>query len=100
MEIPRVVVGLPGPQSAPGIAGLRVLDLDHFGAKPGERLGAGGPRLELCEINDPNAFETIQLHANSVHRSSLLPLDLYGGLSVANPPLLAQMMGFAALHPS
>src|SRR5271166_1534701 len=75
VEIPRVIIGLPGPQSAAGIPGLRVLDLDHLGAEPGERLGAGGAGLELRKIDHPNAFETIQLYANSIHRSSLLPTN-------------------------
>ena len=29
------------------LAGVRVLDLDDLGAKPGQRLGAGGTGLEL-----------------------------------------------------
>jgi hypothetical protein len=65
---------LPGPQSAAGVAGLRVLDLDHLGAEPGERLGARRTRLELRKIDDPHAFETIQLHATAIHLSSLLPM--------------------------
>jgi len=57
------------PQAPSGIAGFRVLDLDHLGAEPGERLGAGRPRLELREIDNANAFEAIQLDASSIHRS-------------------------------
>src|SRR5262252_3472788 len=33
----------------------RVLDLDDLGAEPGERLGDGGTRLELREINHLDA---------------------------------------------
>jgi hypothetical protein len=59
VEIPRVVIGLPRPQSPTGVAGRRVLDLDHLGTQPGKRLGTGGAGLELRKIDDPNAFETI-----------------------------------------
>src|SRR6516165_357895 len=57
VKIPWVVVGLPAAQPPAGIAQPRVLDLDHLAAEPGERLGAGRPRLELREIDDPHAFE-------------------------------------------
>src|SRR6266851_1653468 len=73
MEIPGIVVRPPGLKPAAGVAGLRVLDLDHLGAEPGERLGAGWTRLELGKVHDSDAFETVQLHAHSIHRSSLLP---------------------------
>src|SRR5215470_10240551 len=72
VEIPGIVIRLPGPQSAARIADLWIFDLDYLGPEPGERLGAGRPRLELRKINDPNTFETIQLHAGSIHCSSLL----------------------------
>ena len=70
MEIPRVVVGLAGLQPAAGIAGPRVFDLHHLGAEPGEGLGAGRPGLELGEVHDANAFETIELDANAIARLS------------------------------
>ena len=54
--------GLPGRSRRPGSPRPRVLDLDHLGAEPGQRLGAGRARLELGEIDDPDAFETIELH--------------------------------------
>src|SRR2546427_12776890 len=68
VEVPGVVVGLSGPQPTAGIARLRVLDLDHIGAEPGERLGAGRPRLELGEIDHPDAGETIEVLAVFIHR--------------------------------
>ena len=43
---------------AAGIAGFRVLDLHHFGAQPGQGLGAGRPRLELREVQDFHARQT------------------------------------------
>ena len=33
----------------------------------GQRLGAGRPRLELCKIDNLDAFETIQLDAQFSH---------------------------------
>src|SRR6266851_2295626 len=51
----------------------RVQLLDDVVAEPGERLGAGWTRLELGKVHDSDAFETVQLHAHSIHRSSLLP---------------------------
>ena len=38
---------------AAGFAALRVLDLDDFGAHPGERLGAARPGLELRRDREP-----------------------------------------------
>ena len=74
MEIPRVVVGMAGPQPAAGVAGLRVFDLDHLGAEPGQRLGAGRPRLELGEVDNPHAFEAVQRNAfDRSHSPALLP---------------------------
>ena len=54
-EIIGVGAGL-GPAAEPpaGLAALWVLDLDDLGAEPGERLGAGGPRLELREVENPD----------------------------------------------
>src|SRR5499427_2185875 len=40
----------------------RVLDLDDLGAEPGERLGDGGTRLELREINHLDAGERRSHH--------------------------------------
>src|SRR5262249_194254 len=73
VKIPGVVVGLAGAQPTAGIASLRVLDLDDLGAEPRERFGARRPSLELRKVDNANAFETIQLYANSIHFSSLLP---------------------------
>ncbi len=94
--------GAPGPQPAAGIAGPRVLDLDDLGAEPGQRLGAGRPRLELREIDDLDAFETIELDARFSHgfppdATAIAPdasdrprrRDCYCGAvaaSVSNPP--------------
>src|SRR5262249_388155 len=44
---------------AAGIARTRVLDLDHVGAHPGERLGAGRTRFELGEVEDLHAGKAI-----------------------------------------
>jgi hypothetical protein len=68
MEIPRVVV--PGLQSAAWIARPQVFDLHYFGPEPGEGFGTRWPSLELSEVDYANAFETIELDANS-HRSPL-----------------------------
>ena len=67
VEIPGVVVGLAGAQSAAGIAGCRVLDLDHLGAEPGQALGTGRPGLELGEIHHLDAFQAIQLNPDISH---------------------------------
>ena len=56
----RAVVRLAGPQPPSRVAHLRVLDLHHFGAEPGERLGAGRTGLELGEIDDANAGEHVE----------------------------------------
>src|SRR6516165_2140474 len=56
VEVPRVVVGLAGPQPASGIAPPRVLDLDHLGAEPGQYLGRGRTRLELGKIHHLDAL--------------------------------------------
>src|SRR4051794_37479191 len=98
MEIPRIVVRLARPQSTAGIAPSRVLDLDHLGAEPGKRFGAGRPCLELREIDDPHAFETIQFHAHSIHRW-FLPFVGWVERSEAHR-LRPKMMGFAPLNPS
>ncbi len=47
------------PQPARPVAALRVLDLDHIGAEPGQHLGAGRARLVVREIDDANAFECL-----------------------------------------
>jgi hypothetical protein len=79
VEIPGIVVGLPGPQSPARIAGFGVLDLDDLGTEPSERLRTGGTGFELREIDDLDPFETIELYAVSVHlipppvRSARLP---------------------------
>ena len=68
VEIPRIVV--PGLQPPARIARARILDLHHLGAQPGEGLGARRPGLELGEVHDANAFETIEFDADA-HRWSL-----------------------------
>src|SRR5262249_10429573 len=50
--------GRPASLPPPG----RVLDLDAPGPDPGERLGKGGPRLELREINHLDAGERRSHH--------------------------------------
>ncbi len=69
LEIERIVRRFAiGRGDAPaGIAALRVLDLDDLRAKPGERLGAGRPRLELGQIDNPNAFEAAKRRKISTH---------------------------------
>src|SRR3981189_1313116 len=71
MEVPRVVVEFAGLQPPAGVARARVLDLHHLGAQPSEGFGARRPGLELGEVHDANAFETIELDANA-HRRALL----------------------------
>ena len=71
VEVPRVVVGLAGPQPAAGVAGLRVLDLHHVGAEPGERFGARRAGFELGEINDPDAGEAFEVLGIVAHRRLL-----------------------------
>ena len=62
IEVIGIVIGLAGPQPPAGLAGLGVLHLDHLGAQPRERRGAGCSGLELGEIDDPNALEKIHIH--------------------------------------
>ena len=57
VEVIGIVVGLTGPQPAPGIAGFRIFHLDYFGAQPGEGLGTGCAGLELCEVDDANSLQ-------------------------------------------
>ena len=72
VEVVRIVVRLAGPQPPSRIAHLRVLDLHHFGAEPGERLGAGRSGLELGEIHDANAGEKIECGGVVLHGRLLL----------------------------
>src|SRR5205085_12215132 len=99
VEVPGVVVGLAGLQAAAGIAAPGVLDLDHFGAEPGQAFGAGGARLELREIDNPHAFETIQLDADIGH--AFLPPSLRSVMpkSLA-PPSAAGYAGGYSKAPS
>src|SRR5208337_4263450 len=64
--------GRTGEGGSPGLAALRVLDFDDFGAEPGQRFGAGGPRLELSQIEHPHAGETIERRAVFSHRYRIL----------------------------
>src|SRR5207237_5808300 len=65
--IVRVVVRLSRPQPTARVAGLRVLDLHHFGTEPGQRLGAGRPGFELSEIDNADTGEKLQLCADVWH---------------------------------
>src|SRR4029434_11288858 len=76
VEVPRVVGVLPREHPAGGIARLRVLDLDDLGAEPGERLRAGWPGLELGEVDDPDAGETLEVLAGVTH-PPILPARWY-----------------------
>src|SRR4029434_5333543 len=73
VEVPRVVGVLSREHPAGGIARLRVLDLDDLGAEPGERLRAGWPGLELGEVDDPDAGETLEVLADLTHPRSSRP---------------------------
>src|SRR5207302_2042156 len=82
-EIPGIVIGLARTQAAAGIAAAGVLDLDDFGAKPRQNLGAGRACLELGEVDDLDAVEKLELLCHVSHGCFLL---------IA--------MGFAPLNPS
>ena len=70
-EIERVgAAGSAGKGRPAGLAAIRVLDLDDLGAEPGERLGAGGARLELGQVEHPNPGEAIEGALFSVMRIS------------------------------
>ena len=71
-EIERVgAAGRPGEGGPAGLAAARVLDLDDLGAEPGERLGAGGPRLELRQIEHPDPGKTFEGRAVFSHKDQL-----------------------------
>src|SRR5712671_3829715 len=53
--------------SAAGLAALGVFHLDDVGAHPGERLGAGRPRLELGQVENLDAGEAIRRYSASIH---------------------------------
>ena len=73
LEIEGIGVSRIGRRDAPSrIAALRVLDLDDFGPEPGQRLRAGGPRLELGQIDDPNAFQAAKRRVIFSHSLRLL----------------------------
>src|SRR5204862_6005678 len=69
VEVPRVIGGLSRKHPAGGIARLRVLDLHHLSAEPGDSLGARRPRLELGEVYHTEPGETRDLPAVSTHPS-------------------------------
>src|ERR1700730_12771438 len=79
LEIERVVVAGAAGDLAAGIAVPRVLDLDHLGAEPGERLGAGGAGLELGQIDNPNAFQAVKGREVSAHPLVLPPSRRFAG---------------------
>src|SRR5262249_33748352 len=62
-EIPGVLIralaraGLPAQQGAARFAALRVFHLDDLGTEPGQRLGAGWAGLELCQVQNTDAFK-------------------------------------------
>jgi hypothetical protein len=56
-EEDRIDLGLRAGGSAPLLAAPRLLDLDDLRAHPGKAFGAGRARLELRQIDDPDAFE-------------------------------------------
>jgi len=47
---------------APRLLAAGRLDLDDVGAEPAQELGAGGARLELGEIQDPDAGQRVIGH--------------------------------------
>jgi hypothetical protein len=86
VEVPGIGVRLAPLQTAPGIAEPRVLDLHHLGTEPGQGLGAGWPGLELGEVDDANAFQTVKLHTVGHARS---PGPIAPG---PDRPILASLM--------
>ncbi len=62
----------PGKRGAAGLAALRVLDLDHLGAEPGQCLGRGRAGLELGQVEHLDPGEAFERRARSIHRVSLL----------------------------
>ncbi len=56
-EIVGVYAGLVRTAPPAGISKLGLLHLDHVGAHPGQGLGAGGPRLELGQVDDLDTVE-------------------------------------------
>src|SRR5579875_546964 len=61
-EIVRIDALFVGRGAAALLALGRLLDLDHIGPEPGQRLRAGGAGLELREIDDAHAVERALLH--------------------------------------
>ena len=73
LEIERIrLVRIGGRDAPPGIAALRVFDFDDLGAEPGQGFGAGRSRLELGQIDDPNAFQAVKRRVISTHSLRLL----------------------------
>ncbi len=58
-EIDRIDLGRGAADRAPRIARTRVLDLDHVGAEPRQRLSAGWTSLELGQVEDLHAGKAI-----------------------------------------
>ena len=58
-EIEAVDIGNVAQLAAGDVADAGALDLDHVGAEPGEKLGAGRPRLDMGEIEDADAVECL-----------------------------------------
>src|SRR5262245_45253758 len=61
----------------------RILDLDDLGAEPGERLGDGGARLELREVNHLDAGQGRLRHGLRLwHRVHIPYLEYFSSASV------------------
>jgi hypothetical protein len=63
--------GRPAAEYPARLPALRILDLDNFGTKLGESLGAGWSRLELREIENLYIIQTMRRYTRCIHRSSL-----------------------------
>src|SRR5262245_4247522 len=70
MEIPGVIVSFAWLQPAARVTCAQIFDLHHLGPQPGQRFGARRTRLELREIDDANALQTIEFDGNA-HRRCL-----------------------------
>src|SRR5689334_10498254 len=92
MEVPGIVVRLALLQAPSGIASSGVLDLHHLGAEPGQGLRARGPRFELGEIDDANAFQTVELDTAGHARSPI-------GTAMLDRASYASMIGIAGQGP-
>src|SRR5262249_44106614 len=67
VESPSLAGRLAGGGRASGTPGRGFLDLTALGPEQGRGLGAGRPRLELGEIDDPDAGQTLEILAVLIH---------------------------------